>query len=627
MMKRYLQIILICIGFCVHAEECVDCATVELLPNSEETSVRTVYDWSQGEAETNRIDLLMVYDASAVAWIDKQGQSVEEFTSTEVERLNVGLSNTGLDRHFTFRLAGIHVIAADFSTKQIGTTFNHFAGFSKPSNDAERAATEEARTVRNRVAADIVVVLCDLADKSGGYGIAHGFTKDSLSTSGLAQMAEKAYCVCDISSLATRFTLMHELGHIFGAGHDTEQRNSPGPQLKSYSAGYQFSYGGENHTSVMGIIVSHGKRFTRWPFFSSPLYVFGENGPAVGTVKYHDNSRTLRETYPIVANFRVATLLPPPPALAISIERLMNSEEARIVSDMETIRTMRYVNEDFRISVVSPSDSVKTSVSVKGLPSGLKYNSKTGLITGYPKKCGTSVVKVVASGKNLKSAQLQFTVEVSPLPTSLVGTYVGLMRIDDEISLMTLTLGGTGKVTLKGKVAGRTRTFAVSSLSHVEYESSENLVVTVRPSGKIGKTKRTFEFRISNRKAVCSDAATCVFHQKPWGRKDCVAPKFKKSFDVDVDGWRCKIRSNGRAYVTGSPTGTKFSGTFQLVPVVEDSFCGEEVEYAVPVVFSSKRIRGKTYDGFSGVLHILLTTNSKGCVTQANPMYMMDSSK
>lgn len=498
------------------------------------------------------------------------------------------------------------------------TLFN-FVGSSKPKDVGERAAAQEVRALRDDVAADVVAVLCDLEDKSTS-GISYAFTKDCLSAKGLSNLAEMAYCVCDVSSLQPRFTLLHELGHIFGAGHDDEQRSNPGPQLKSYSSGYQFSYGGENHTTVMGTVVSRGRKFIRWPFFSSPLYMFGMDGPIVGTARLHDNSRTLRETYPIVANFRVTTPLPPPPAIGVAVERLSDSdsEALEVVADMATVRAMRYVDETFRISTSPSNDSSKTSISVKGLPVGMKYSSKTGLITGYPKKCGTSVVKVSATGKGLKTESLQFTLQVDSVPSSLYGKYVGLMEVGGTCSVMTLNIGSSGKTTLKGKVDGRSRTFSVYGLSDALYDETGGLAFTVEPGGKIGRKPYKFAFRAADRVAEIFDGESCVLRQVPWGRKDCAAPKFRKTLTIETDGWQCKMKSNGKVFVSGKPTGTTFSGTFQLVPADEEALCASSAQYLLPISFPSKKVGRRKHDGFSGVLRFILTIDGNGNVTEAS---------
>jgi hypothetical protein len=226
----------------IRADECPECISVDLNQVDEVVPSAFVYDWSNGESETNKIDLLIAFDGSAQKWLDAQGYvSAEDFASGEVACINVGLSNTGLDQYFTFRLAGTAALESDLSAIDIMTIIYDFTGRSKPGTSREKRDVNMILGARDSVAADIVVILVDCADKSTS-GISYKFTNEYLSTSGLRKLSKYAYCVCDISKLATRFTLMHELGHVLGAGHDDEQKTDPGPQLQSYSSGYRFEY-------------------------------------------------------------------------------------------------------------------------------------------------------------------------------------------------------------------------------------------------------------------------------------------------------------------------------------------------------------------------------------------------
>lgn len=95
-------------------------------------------------------------------------------------------------------------------------------------------------------------------------------------------------------------------------------------------------------------------------------------------------------------------------------------------------------------------------LALSGLPTGLKYDAKTGRITGSAKKAGMYTVKAtVKSGR--ASYVSTFTVEVKPLPVWAVGTFTGIgdcpIPVDSEFSdnlYGTVTVGADGK--LSGKV-------------------------------------------------------------------------------------------------------------------------------------------------------------------------------
>ena len=94
-------------------------------------------------------------------------------------------------------------------------------------------------------------------------------------------------------------------------------------------------------------------------------------------------------------------------------------------------------------------------VTLAGLPTGLRYDAKTGKVTGVATKAGMYTVRAtVKSGKS--SHVSTFTVEVAPLPSWAVGTFAGCG--EGEIpgyDLAEDNLYGTVTVAANGKVSGR----------------------------------------------------------------------------------------------------------------------------------------------------------------------------
>ena len=122
------------------------------------------------------------------------------------------------------------------------------------------------------------------------------------------------------------------------------------------------------------------------------------------------------------------------------------------------------------------------AVALAGLPSGLKYNAKTGRIEGVATKVGTFTVQAkVKSGR--ASYVSTFTVEVQALPSWAVGTFVGCGegRIPGYESLEdnlygTVTVGASGKVSGKvlfdtGKDRMLTATFSAPSLTEWKHDA------------------------------------------------------------------------------------------------------------------------------------------------------------
>lgn len=83
--------------------------------------------------------------------------------------------------------------------------------------------------------------------------------------------------------------------------------------------------------------------------------------------------------------------------------------------------------EDLQPSVLSEGKPLALTVS--GLPAGLKYDKKTGLITGAPTKAGTFKVKVGYTCATRKITR-ETTLVVAPKPEGLpVGTYAGYATV------------------------------------------------------------------------------------------------------------------------------------------------------------------------------------------------------
>lgn len=95
------------------------------------------------------------------------------------------------------------------------------------------------------------------------------------------------------------------------------------------------------------------------------------------------------------------------------------------------------------------------TVKVSGLPSGLKYDARTGAITGVPTaKAGSYTVTFTASKKGEPNQVATITLNVYPLPDWTVGTFYGLVNCygDDgsweNTSAAEITISSNGKVTV-----------------------------------------------------------------------------------------------------------------------------------------------------------------------------------
>ncbi len=103
------------------------------------------------------------------------------------------------------------------------------------------------------------------------------------------------------------------------------------------------------------------------------------------------------------------------------------------------------------------------TVSVTGLPTGLKYNAKTGLITGTATRSGTYTVTFTAKNGREKTVA-SITVTVAAIDAGAAGTFNGLLKDGDGAVVGSVTASATaqGRVTLKAMTPAGTKSFSAT---------------------------------------------------------------------------------------------------------------------------------------------------------------------
>lgn len=330
------------------------------------------------------VDLLLAYDTKAANWARAEVGSPQAFAEVTVQKMNAALANTGLDASFRFRLAGVLEVGGSADGDLVAALHAAQGGTS-----LNGVSWKSVRAARDAVGADIVCILADTGSSSGLAGMGY-----SLFPEGESDFSEYAYNACAIRAVAQGHTLTHEVGHNMGAGHPDTMADAAnrGPQYYPYSSGLFFHVDEDAYFTVMGYNYDgYGNYYSEVPYFSTPNRAY--RGVAVGDAT-HDNARTLRQTFARTAAYR--TFKPTPPKWGT-----VDKEKDRLRVDAEdvTIAVGGSVKTGYGSYFKVDSGSAVT-MSVKGLPSGVKYVAADLGLSGKPTKKGVYYVTYSAKNKN-----------------------------------------------------------------------------------------------------------------------------------------------------------------------------------------------------------------------------------
>lgn len=242
-----------------------------------------------GALQAATIKVLVVYDSTAKTWVDSNG-GMNTFAGSAVGKMNTAMNNSGTGHSFSLAYAG-----------QVSYTYGGSLDSALSALRSGSGGFSTAHTWRNTYGADLVVLLVDTGSAYGTTGLGYLLTSYGGSPN-------YAFCVCAIRAVDNGNTMTHEVGHNLGCGHAKTQAVQPGPNtpLNSYSAGWYFR--GNNAVDYCTIMAYTDKNndgtkdHTQIPYFSTPLKNY--QGVAVGHASDGDNTRTIKDTGPVVAAYR-----------------------------------------------------------------------------------------------------------------------------------------------------------------------------------------------------------------------------------------------------------------------------------------------------------------------------------
>ena len=227
------------------------------------------------------VDILVGFDNGARSYVAGRGVTMEEFASAQIAKMNDALATNRLDRHYTYRLAG--VCRVDAAYERIGDVSGGLVAGVGP--------LVALRSARELCGADTVTLLVDNAsDATLGYGCPLSSSTD------VAGCHDDAFSVCSIRAVDTgrQHTMLHENAHNMGCGHSRVQAQANSPF--EYGRGVYFRDGDVTRHTIMAY---GGDNDASWYFSTSS----GEFGFALGDAS-NDNARVLRETCGAVSRWR-----------------------------------------------------------------------------------------------------------------------------------------------------------------------------------------------------------------------------------------------------------------------------------------------------------------------------------
>ncbi len=246
------------------------------------------------------------------------------------------------------------------------------------------------------------------------------------------------------------------------------------------------------------------------------------------------------------------------------------------------------------------------TVKVAGLPTGLKYDAKTGKIAGVSTAKPGSYTVTFTATKGKEKQEATITLNVAALPDWAVGTFDG--AVDGDGIVQALTIAANGKISGKVLEGGNTWTLSAASFDSYDAGSGAYLATVVGKNGKLLATN----FVAITEGADGTGVASCgewTAYQNLWKRTDTKAsmPVFKKNIDVETDnGLKLTFKKDGAVAFAGTVDGAKVSGSSQLVWNGE----GWKVTlYAPP--------KG-TFDGYCETCAVTLTLDDANVVAAAD---------
>ncbi len=202
------------------------------------------------------------------------------------------------------------------------------------------------------------------------------------------------------------------------------------------------------------------------------------------------------------------------------------------------------------IPVETETETGVKSVTVAKLPAGMKYDAKTGLITGAPTKAGEYAATVTVTTKAGAKHVVTIPVAVAALPDTAVGVFNGFVKASDgteNLGTVQLTTTDAGKLTAKVVMAVGTYSFSGTCWDSVEdgvystvlaTKKGETLTIALDSNAGWNMNQLTGEFAATGTR----DARHVVARRNAFGKTWYFAAD-----DDGTGGWTLYYAENAKA--------------------------------------------------------------------------------
>ena len=290
--------------------------------------------------------------------------------------------------------------------------------------------------------------------------------------------------------------------------------------------------------------------------------------------------------------------------------------------------------------------SSASTVSVKGLPAGLKYDSKTGAISGAPTKASVfdsrtgavkpSIVTVTAANTAKWKGSLVLEIYVASRPGWAAGTYDGVAVLGGTNGLFTATVAESGAVSGKYIIDTKSYSFKAPSLSDEDEDGGFRVdAVATISKGNVVTNRLVLASSVHESAAATGIADDMLIgrmmsfdysedgflvtncYQNLWARRDAQnyrLPVFargaQKSLSVLRGDLLFRFSAKGKVTVAGKLDGRSVSGSFQLLATdfgIPSCYCDTSFYYngLIPVLFPRQDyFSAVTFMGSSGTPQI-----------------------